>query len=71
VGEEELPHVRFGLQWFKRFTGGDGFERWAEHLPPTRRPWLMNGPSLDRAARRRAGLPDEFLDALAGFAFVP
>jgi uncharacterized ferritin-like protein (DUF455 family) len=71
VGEEELPHVRFGLHWFKRFTGGDEFEAWAAHLPPPLSPWLMKGPSLDRAARKRAGLPDAFLDALAGFAFVP
>lgn len=71
VGEEELPHVRFGLHWFKRFTGGDGFEGWAAHLPPPLSPWLMKGPALDRPARRRAGLGEGFLDALEGFAFVP
>ena len=71
VGEEELPHVRFGLHWFKRFTGSDGFEAWAAHLPPPLSPWLMKGPTVDRAARKRAGLDDAFLDALEAFAFVP
>jgi uncharacterized ferritin-like protein (DUF455 family) len=71
VGEEELPHVRFGLHWFRKLTGGAGFEGWAAHLPPPLSPWLMKGPSLDRAARRRAGLDEPFLDALEAFAFVP
>ncbi len=71
VGEEELPHVRFGLHWFRRFTGGADFDAWAAHLPPPLSPWLMKGPSLDRAARRRAGFEDGFLDALGAVAFVP
>jgi uncharacterized ferritin-like protein (DUF455 family) len=71
VGEEELPHVRFGLHWFKRWTGSDGFDCWAAHLSPPLSPWLMKGPSLDRSARRRAGFDDAFLDALEAVVFVP
>lgn len=71
VGEEELPHVRFGVYWFKRLTGSEDFAHWAAHLPPPLSPWLMKGPTLDRAARRRAGLDDAFLDALEAVVFVP
>ena len=64
VGEEELPHVRFGLHWFRRFTGAEDYAAWAAHLPPPLSPWLMKAKTLDRAMRRRAGYDDAFLDAL-------
>ena len=46
-----------GLPLVQSATGGDGFELWAEHLPPPIEPVADEGPSLDRAARKRAGLP--------------
>jgi uncharacterized ferritin-like protein (DUF455 family) len=85
VHEEEIPHVRFGLHWLRRFsvpaaTGGDddrdgltagandelfnAFEEWRALLPAPLSPVLMKGTPLDRAARRRAGLGDRFMDAL-------
>ncbi len=71
VGDEELPHVRFGLHWFRRFTGADDFATWERHLPPPLSPWLMKGPALDRGRRARAGFDEGFLDALEGYAWHP
>ena len=71
VGEEELPHVRFGLHWFRKFTGADDFASWEAHLPMPLSPWLMKGAPLDRAQRRRAGFSEPFLDALEGYAWTP
>jgi uncharacterized ferritin-like protein (DUF455 family) len=64
VGDEEVPHVRFGLHWFRRFTAGLDFEAWRKHLPPPLSPILMRGLPLNRDDRRRAGFEDDFLDEL-------
>jgi uncharacterized ferritin-like protein (DUF455 family) len=72
VGAEEVPHVRFALRWFSRFTGLDPsaagvFAAWAEHLPPPLSPMLMRGAPLNREARRLAGFGEPFVDALAAW----
>jgi uncharacterized ferritin-like protein (DUF455 family) len=64
IGEEEIPHVRFAIHWFERFTGGVDFETWSAHLPPPLSPLLMRGTKIDRDARLRAGFPQDFVDAL-------
>jgi uncharacterized ferritin-like protein (DUF455 family) len=64
VGLEEIAHVRFGARWFERFTGGLDFERWRSALPAPLTPLLMRGKPLRRDARKRAGLPETFLDEL-------
>lgn len=63
VGVEEIPHVRFAVQWFERWAGPLD-ERWREVLPPPLSPLVMRGRPLDREARRKAGMSDAFLDAL-------
>jgi uncharacterized ferritin-like protein (DUF455 family) len=65
VAEEEVPHVRFGVHWFKAFCGGLAFDEWRRYLPSPLTPRVMRGHPMDRAARLRAGLPGEFVDALA------
>ena len=70
VGREEVAHVRFAARWFTFFDGeaspdGPDFERWAAALPAPLTPSLMRGTPLQRRERRRAGLSDAFLDALA------
>ncbi|MEZ5965957.1 MAG: DUF455 family protein [Planctomycetota bacterium] len=65
VGRDEIRHVRFAARWFARWTGGLDFDRWTRELPPPLSPQLLRGARLDRDARARAGLPPEFLDALA------
>ena len=70
VGREEVAHVRFAALWFTYFDGGDpsvgpDFDRWASALPSPLTPSVMKGKPLQRSQRRRAGLSESFLDALA------
>ena len=44
--------------------GDDVHAAWRDALPKPLTPLLMRGSPLDRAARRRAGQPDKFLDEL-------
>lgn len=69
IAQEELGHVSFAVRWFSRWTGGCDFSTWAEALPPPLTPWVMHGEPVDGDARRRAGMPDEFVTALV--AYVP
>lgn len=73
VGAEEIPHVRFALRWFSRWTRGVAasepkspvdFMTWAKHLPPPLSPLLMKGRPLNAEARLRSGLSDAFLSEL-------
>lgn len=64
IGAEEVPHVRFALHWFERFTGAITFDAWARHLPPPLSPLLMRGAPIHREARLAAGFPEAFVDAL-------
>lgn len=70
VGREEVAHVRFAWRWFHTFGDG-GFDAWAEALPDPLSPLLMRGRPLHRAARRRAGIDEIFLDALETYVGQP
>jgi uncharacterized ferritin-like protein (DUF455 family) len=67
--EEEVPHAAFGLHWFQVFTGTLDFDTWRTYLPRPLSPMMTRGLPLNLEARRRAGYPEPFLDALA--AWVP
>jgi uncharacterized ferritin-like protein (DUF455 family) len=67
VAKEEVGHVKFGVRWFRRFTGNVDFETWQAHLPEPLSPLLMRGKSLDLAARRQAGMPSDFLSQLGAW----
>ncbi|WP_437648583.1 ferritin-like domain-containing protein [Sorangium sp. So ce362] len=76
VRAEEIPHVRFGVRWFRRFTQAPGgaspqaagdFETWVRHIPPPLSPLLMRGDPMNRRDRSRSGLSEPFLDALASW----
>jgi uncharacterized ferritin-like protein (DUF455 family) len=69
IAAEEVAHVGFATRWFTRWTGGCSFETWAAQLPAPLSPWVMHAKPIACEARRRAGMPDEFLAAL--HAFVP
>jgi uncharacterized ferritin-like protein (DUF455 family) len=71
VCEEEVPHVRFGLHWFRRFTEGIDFEVWRAHLPQPLSPMVMRGSPLNRADRERAGFSEAFLQELDKWAPEP
>lgn len=64
VCEEEIPHVRFGLFWFQRFTEGQDFAVWRGLLPEPLSPMVMRGTPLNRADRVRAGFSETFLQEL-------
>ena len=67
VCAEEIPHVRFAIRWFRRFTQEDGFAAWTGHLPPPLSPLVMRGDPLNRGDRARAGFSEAFLDELAAW----
>jgi len=69
IAAEEVAHVGFATRWFARWTGACDFEDWSKHLPPPLSPWVMHGRPIAEDARRRAGMPEAFLRALA--AYVP
>lgn len=69
IAAEEVAHVGFATRWFSRWTGGCDFEVWSRHLPAPLSPWVMHGQPIAVDARRRAGMSDAFLAALA--AYVP
>jgi len=64
VGREEIAHVRFGVHWFQVFTGSLTFDSWRLALPKPLSPVLMRGRDLEREARMRAGMSQQFLDEL-------
>lgn len=68
VGAEEIGHVRFAVRWFTELAGPLTFERWLATLPPPLTPIVMRGRPIARSARLRAGLSDEFVDALEAYA---
>jgi uncharacterized ferritin-like protein (DUF455 family) len=67
VGREEIAHVRFGVLWFRTWSGNDDFATWSNALPKPLTPLLMRGKTLDRSARRAARMSDAFLDDLASW----
>ena len=71
IALEEVAHVGFATRWFSRWSGGCDFETWARQLPPPLSPWVMHGEPLARDARRRAGMPDDFVEALASYVPEP
>jgi uncharacterized ferritin-like protein (DUF455 family) len=73
VAEEEIPHVRFALHWFRVFLAEESgaqdaasprFAAWVARLVPPLSPIVMRGAPIARDARRRAGLDDAFIDEL-------
>lgn len=69
IAAEEVAHVGFATRWFTRWTGGCEFSSWAQHLPAPLSPWVMHGEPIAVEARRRAGMPDDFVAQLR--AYVP
>ena len=67
VAREELAHVRIATRWFQRWTGGCDFDEWLLRLPPPLSPLLLRGKPIARELRRRAGMPDDFISALADY----
>ena len=65
VEREEIAHVAFARTWFERLGGAAlNYEAWCEALPPPLTPSVLRGNPLNREARKRAGLDDDFLKRL-------
>ena len=64
IGEEEIPHVRFALSWFRHFAGGDTFAVWTSHLVAAahahRDAWRADQPRKQAGS----GMSEQFIDAL-------
>jgi uncharacterized ferritin-like protein (DUF455 family) len=67
IFEEEVPHVRFSLHWFHRWTGRCDFGAWLRQLPPPLSPTLMKGQPLERTGRLRSGFTEPFLAELTAW----
>lgn len=70
IVEEEIAHAAFAIHWFRTLTGGLDFETWRTLLPSPITPSMTRGTPLNLEARRRAGYPEGFLDALAAWDHV-
>ncbi|HWU86300.1 MAG TPA: DUF455 family protein [Kofleriaceae bacterium] len=67
VHADEVRHVHFGWVWLRRLAG-DVAAPWEVYLRHARYPLgprRARGVRFDRDARRRAGLDEDFIDALA------
>jgi uncharacterized ferritin-like protein (DUF455 family) len=67
IFEEEIAHVRFAQNWFRRWTGASEFGVWARHLPPPLSPMLMKGDPMEWTGRMRSGLSEQFVAHLAAW----
>lgn len=67
IGREEVAHVGFATRWFRAWTGRVDFDDFRAALPPPLTPLLLRGATIDRERRARAGMPTDFIDALAAF----
>ena len=65
VGEEEVPHVRFAVRWFRSWVKDDSFAAWTRYLVAPLSPTLMRGVPMNRASRLRSGMSEPFMDELA------
>jgi uncharacterized ferritin-like protein (DUF455 family) len=67
VGREERAHVRFAVEWFRKWTGGLSFDEWSRSLPEPLSPLFMRGRPFEVRAREASGMDAEFLEALAAW----
>jgi uncharacterized ferritin-like protein (DUF455 family) len=67
IGREEVAHVAFSTRWFQEFTGQVNFQTFRDALPPPLSPLLLRGKTIARERRRKAGMPEDFIDALAAY----
>ncbi len=71
VGREEVPHVRFGVTWFKHFVGVLDYPSWVAQLPPPLSPWVLRGDPMNDADRLRAGMDEALLDGIRAYREAP
>ncbi len=69
VFHDEIKHVRHGVGWFERWRqpGEDLFDAYCRLLPSPLTARRARGKIFDAQARRRAGLPQSYIDKLEVF----
>ena len=69
VHREEVVHVARGVQHFGRSQPAEPlWDLFVRHLPAPLTPRRARGRTVDRPSRRKAGLPDSFVDRVAVYA---
>ncbi|HIG10284.1 MAG: DUF455 family protein [bacterium] len=71
VGEEEIAHVRFAVDWFCAWTGELSFQSWRAELPAPLTPAIMRARPFNAEARQRAGLDARFLEDFEAWTSAP
>ncbi|MFG0332591.1 MAG: DUF455 family protein, partial [Maioricimonas sp. JB049] len=66
IHEDEIEHVRFGIEWLRRLKREDqsDWDAFVDHLHWPLRPGKARGSVFQREARLAAGLDTEFVDRL-------
>jgi uncharacterized ferritin-like protein (DUF455 family) len=64
VYEDEIRHVRHGVEWFRRLGGGDDFDSYKRALVFPLTPGRGKGPIFNRAGREAAGFSPAFMDEM-------
>ncbi|MEL7497902.1 MAG: DUF455 family protein [Planctomycetota bacterium] len=71
IYEDEISHVQHGLEWFRKWKDPqqDDWDAYRASLVFPMSPQRGKGPGIDfnREGRKRAGLNDEFIDAMEVF----
>lgn len=68
IYEDEIQHVRFGMNWLKKMKGDESeWETWEKSLPPLMTPKRAKGFVLHEEGRRLAGVPDSWIQKLKEF----
>jgi uncharacterized ferritin-like protein (DUF455 family) len=64
--EDEISHVAFGWNWLKKFKAAEKTEwdAWKESLPPLMTPKRARGFVVLEEHRKKAGIPQEWIDHL-------
>jgi len=67
VYRDEIRHVRVGVHWLRELKDPalDDFEAWTRALRFPLTPARGRGPTVDREARRAAGIDEAFVDRIA------
>lgn len=67
--EDEISHVSFGINWLKKFKQPElsDWDAWKECLPSLMTPQRAKGFILHEEPRRKAGVPEEWIQKLKGY----
>ena len=64
--EDEVSHVGFGIHWLKKLKEPEenAWDVWKNNLPPLMTPKRAKGFVFNEEPRRKAGVPEEWIEQL-------